>query len=213
MINSQLQSSSIKTLLQTNGIEYAQGRVRAEHFSEEMSLIGFVPCTKFYKYWTASFNVDLNGHLAVTPYLLRFSKESYPIPIFKKITQASGKKYNINENLIIESIIEILPENVLKQLTPPKGYILPLMNKIRNKDKEDLFEIENNTYNYIGKEDDFELYDGIGNLICISNDFLCLCTYINSVTGILNYIVLPSNDTVRVLSVSNNNEPINFFNE
>lgn len=67
-------------------------------------------------------------------------------------------------------------------------------------DKKDLFsKNEDGSYNYTGREGEWELSHGLGNMISISNNFLCLCSYMNKVTGTPSYAVLTSDDTIRVL--------------
>lgn len=66
-MNSQLQKSSLFSLLRETGMQRAEGRVRSKSLLEEMSLIGFVPYTDYYLHQLVLSSVDLNGHLYVAP--------------------------------------------------------------------------------------------------------------------------------------------------
>ena len=60
-------------------------------------------------------------------------------------------------------------------------------------------ENEDKTYDYIGREGEYELSCGLENIVSISNSFLCLCSYMNKVTGLPSYTVLTAKDAIRVL--------------
>lgn len=202
-MNSQLLKSSLFSLLCDTGMQRAEGRVRSRSLMEEMSLIGFIPYTDYYKYQLFLSSVDLNDHLYVAPYLVRFSRDTPTYPYFKTITKAMGKKYKIDEKLYIDPILDEVPKFVLQYAHPKLPLdgkqLLRLMSK--NWDKRDLFiKNDDGTYDYNGREGEWELSCGLGNIISISNNFLCLCSYMNKVTGTPSYTVLTSDDTIRVLS-------------
>lgn len=205
MISSQLYESSISSLLQSSGEQKAIGRVRSASLSEEMSLIGFVAYTPFL------INVDLNDHLIVTPYLIRFSKDNTPFPVCKSVRKAKGQKYKIDHHLLIDPMLEEIPDYVLKYAKvsrPLTGdVLLSLMSK--KWDKKDFFEqVEDSSYLYIARDEELELTGLTGNLTCISDDFLCLCTYMNKVTWTPTYTLLPPFDVIRCLSDNSMGEEI-----
>lgn len=202
-MNSQLQKSSLFSLLCETGMQRAEGRVRSKSLLEEMSLIGFVPYTDHYLHQLVLSSVDLNDHLYVAPHLVRFSKGTPVYPYFKTITKAIGKKYRIDEKLYIDPILDEIPKSVLQyahfKLPLDGKQLLQLMSK--KWDKRDLFiRNDDGSYDYNGREGEWELSCGLGNMISISNNFLCLCSYMNKVTGTPSYTVLTSDDTIRVLS-------------
>lgn len=201
-MNSQLQKSSLFSLLSDSGMQRAEGRVRSKSLLEEMSLIGFIPYTDYYLHQLLLSSIDLNNHLYVAPYLVRFSKESPVYPYFKTITKAIGKKYRIDGKLYIDPILDEIPKSVLQyahfKLPLDGNQLLRLMSK--KWDKRDLFvKNDDGSYEYIGREGEWELSCGLGNMLSISNNFLCLCSYMNRVTGTPSYTVLTSDDTIRVL--------------
>lgn len=203
MMNSQLQKSSLFNLLCETCMQRAEGRVRSKSLMEEMSLIGFIPYTDYYIHHLLLSSVDMNDHLYVAPYLVRFSKDTPVYPYFKTITKAIGKKYRIDGNLYIDPILDEIPKSVLQyahfKLPLDGNQLLQLMSK--KWDKRDLFvKNEDGTYDYNGREGEWELSCGLGNMVSISNNFLCLCSYMNKVTGTPSYTVLTSDDTIRVLS-------------
>lgn len=202
MVYSQLHKSSLFGLLNETGMQQAEGRVRSKSLLEEMSLIGFVPYTDYYMHQLVLSSVDLNDHLYVAPYLVKFSKDTPVYPYFKTITRATGKQYRIDGQLYIDPIIDEIPSSVLQyahfKLPLDGNQLLRLMGK--KWDKKDMFvKNEDLTYDYIGREGEWELSHGLGKMISVSNNFLCLCSYMNKVTGTPSYAVLTSDDTIRVL--------------
>ena len=209
MPNTQLEQSSIKSLLHAKGVQQATGRVRSESLLEEMSLIGFVPYSVYFDYFLGESKIDLNSHLFVTPYLLRCSSNESPIPVFHTIRCAAEKEYCIEKNLLIDSILDeiihVAPPYLTKDIKynkPLRGdKIIDLIESDKSRRVCNLFITkEDGTYRYMGENSDIELSGGIGNIKCISNDFLCLCTYMNKVTGLPSYTLMPSDKTIRVLS-------------
>lgn len=202
MMYSQLNKSSLFSLLNETGMQQAEGRVRSKSLLEEMSLIGFIPYTNYYLHQLVLTSVDLNNHLYVAPYLVRFSKDTPVYPYYKTITKATGRQYRVNGNLYIDPILDEIPSSVLQyaHFKLPLGGI-QLLKLIEKKwDKKDLFiKNEDRTYDYIGREGEWELSCGLGSMLSISNNFLCLCSYMNKVTGLPSYAVLTSDDTIRVL--------------
>ncbi len=206
MNNSPLDKSSLYNLLCETGKQQAEGRVRSKSLLEEMSLIGFIPYTDYYIHQLVFGTVDLNNHLYVAPYLVKFSKDTPAYPYFKTITRATDKKYRIDEKLYLDPILDEIPSSTLQNVNikfPFNGnQLLNLMN--RRWDKKDLIiKNEDFTFDYVGRKGEFELSCGLGKIVAISNNFLCLCTYINKVTGYPSYTVLPSDDTIRVFPESN----------
>ncbi len=212
MLNSQLEKSSIKSLLHAKGMQQATGRVRSKNLLEEMSLVGFVPYSVFFDSLYYDTGLDLNDHLFVTPHLLRSSKETFPRPIFKTIADTIEKKYIIDDKLLIDSIIDIIPDYIFKKERYKEckqrfrgSQLKTLFSQnhsiLKEWEEKGVIEIsEGDSYNYIARVNEWELSGGFGNIKCISNDFLCLCTYMNKVTGLPSYTLLPSDNTIRVLS-------------
>lgn len=208
MTNSQLQKSSLFSLLNETGTQQAEGRVRSTSLMEEMSLIGFIPYTDYYLYQRFLTGIDLNGHLYVAPNSVRFSKDTPAYPYFKTISKATGKKYKIDGDLYLDPILDEIPPNVIQNafsqfVLPLDGNkLLKLMSKYwsgRNSFLKLFTENEDRSYSYIGRDGEWELSNGLGNIVSISNNFLCLCSYMNKVTGAIDYTVLTSDDTIRVL--------------
>ena len=202
MVHSHIHKSSLFNLLNETGMQQAEGRVRSKSLLEEMSLIGFIPYTDYYTIQLALNSVDLNGHLYVAPNLVKFSKDTPAYPYFRTITKATGKQYRIDGKLYIDPILDEIPSCILQYAhfkQPFNGN--QLLKMIYKKwDKKDLFsKNEDGSYNYTGREGEWELSHGLGNMISISNNFLCLCSYMNKVTGTPSYAVLTSDDTIRVL--------------
>ena len=204
-MSSQLNKSSISSLLLSSGEQTAIGRIRSASLGEEMSLIGFIA-------YTPSFiNVDLNDHLIVTPYLIRFSKDKTLFPVCKTVKKAKGQKYKIDHHLLIDPMLDEIPKYILKNTIvslPLTGDVL--LNLMSKKwDKKDFFEqVEDGSYLYVARDEELELTGLTGKLTCIADDFLCLCTYMNKVTWMPSYALLPAYDVIRCFSENSTGEEL-----
>ena len=217
-MSEQLQKSSVKELLyegaknpsilfdgesiNTHEIGFARGTVVSESLGVEMSLIGFIPYSVAFELYQFSMYINFNDSLIVTPYFIRFSQSEVILPIFPKISLANKKKYVLDKTITICTLQEekLLSDskNKVTKLPYVSGELLKKnFNKIKDKS---MFEVgDTDSVFYIGRNNEFELEYGFGNIRYITNDFLCLCNYMNKVTGLPSYVVLPSQDTIRVL--------------
>lgn len=202
-MNAQLQLSSIREILLNKGEIYAKGRVKSESMQEEMSLIGFVPYLEGADLPLESYSIllqcDLNAHLIVTPFFIRYSDDKNIYPVFKSISLTNGNKYKVNKNLIIETIYGSWVKRASSLSRPLYGD--NIISKINWKDfPSDRFETDENkeTY-YLSKNQEFVMTESLGELVCISDYFLCLCSFINSVTGMPSYTVFMPDDLIKVL--------------
>ncbi len=180
-MNSQLQLSSIREILLNKGEIYAKGRVKSESMQEEMSLIGFVPYLEGadlpLDLYSTLLQCDLNAHLIVTPFFIRYSDDKNIYPVFKSISLTNGNKYKVNKNLIIETIYGSWVKGASRPLYG--DYIISKRNW--KGFPSDRFETDENkdTY-YLSKEQEFVLTNSLGDIVCISDYFLCLCSFIKS---------------------------------
>ncbi|MDY6294504.1 MAG: hypothetical protein SPL78_10475 [Bacteroidales bacterium] len=207
-----LDQTSIKNNLQKVGFEIAKGLVETDYMNADLSLIGFIPYNVYKNNLHFSLSVNLNERIIVTPYLVRFDNKSYPIPLFKKIELAKDEKYIINNDLLIDTRLEDVPKpfkgrfldnDPLHPLPIPGDKFKMYIKKASNRPY--LKKNEEDTYYYIGQDGELLLSQNALNVCCISNDFVCLCSYENKVTGLLSYIVLPSNDIIRKESIKISN--------
>ena len=206
MINTQLPKSSIKSLLQAQGMQQATGWVKSESFCEEMSLLGFIPYTAFYSFFDLSIKGDINSLLFVTPLYVRFVNDSSILPIFSSISDANGKKYILNERLLADLLLDEMPESIARYYEknrPVNGKTLLRLLTNKRWQRNDLFEKnEDGSIFYVGREKEWIMTRALNDWYCITNDFLCLCSYMNKVTGLPSYTVLRSEDALRILPKS-----------
>lgn len=200
---SELQKSSLAYLLNETGMQQAEGRVRSISLLEEMSLIGFIPYTKDFTIQSILNPANLNSRLFVAPYFVKFSQDTPAYPYFKRISMAEGKQYRVDGKLYIDPILSDILHNTPLQYVNPKmpfdgNQLLQLLKK-RRVTEDLLIKNEDKTYDYIGREGEYELSCGLENIVSISNSFLCLCSYMNKVTGLPSYTVLTAKDTIRML--------------
>lgn len=199
-MDSQLQLSTIREIVLREGYLCANGQVKSELIHEDMSLIGFVP---FFEgadlppeIYSTLLQCDLNTRLTVTPFLIRFGDDKNIYPVFKSISLTNGKKYKVDKNLIIESIYGTWAKGAQRPL-----YGNSILSRRRyNGFPAARFETEENqdTY-YLSKEQEFVMTKSLGELVGISDSFLCLCSFINSVTGMPSFSVFMPDDLIKVL--------------
>ena len=137
------------------------------------------------------------------------AEDSTIFPYFKTIKKAFGKKYKLDQNLYVYPALDEVPYKVwysnykgvcFKDKFSFTGEVLQNLTKSKYWEEKDfLKKNDDGTCDYIGRKDEWELTDGLGNIVSISNNFLCLCRYMNKVTGVPSYVVLTSDDTIRVL--------------
>lgn len=205
----QLQKCSISTLLEEQGFQVAKGLVRSTNLPKEigdMTLVGFVPYNVNYlRLFSTELAVNMNSPLFLAPNLIQFSKEMPVYPFFKKIKKVGGEKYKVDKNILIYPIIDEIPKDTLRNSTTKGPYLgdrlIDIIEKRKLRDLLNLLSVneEDGMYYYSGKCGDYEFSSGIGQMIAISEDFLCLCAYMNKVTGTPCYTVLSSVETIRVL--------------
>lgn len=207
-----LEQTSIKNNLKKVGFEIAAGEVETSYFKENLSLLGFIPHNIYKDKLQFSINVNLNEDLIVTPYLVRFSNNRFPIPVFKKIENAEGKKYRMDNDLLIDTRLNEISGYNLSNLLNSKVVPIPVpassfINYIKSYiyKKEYIKRNDNNTFDYIGQKGEWLLSDSELQVTCVTNDFVCLCFYQNKVTGKPSYVVLPSNDLIRTKAINPEN--------
>ena len=184
-------------------------KVRSRWLKTDAQIIVFIPYNR-----SLSKGIYMNVPFYLTPYMLRFHKSESPLLIYKRLVKIKENKsnhYKLDEFLdvyVLESkdIVDTLNKYTRKLFDtfPLNGAsILKAYNNIPNIVKSqqqhlsDVFEVsEDGTVNYKANNV-WELTSG--KLICLTNDFLCLCNYTNPVTWKLDYLLLPPDDLYKVL--------------
>ncbi len=178
----------------------AEGVVRSPWMLKDISLIGFIP------YNFTKMEVFLNRPFTFTPFMLKLDNSNFTSLIYKTVRCAKGRKYSLNANLLIIPILDDIPPFCLQ--SQPDSYqfiygteILRILTKYKAKDLKGLNNLveenDDKTYSYIGRDFEWELVRGGITFIC--RDFLCLCSYMNQVSGKLDYVLLPSDDIIQVI--------------
>lgn len=215
-MKSQLIKSSIEGLLyQENSssetIQDAEGSVRSTWLDEDLKLIGFVP----YNALDFTFRVCVNIPFVFTPKFMSFKGGETVLPICSTVKSAYGKEYLLNNTLeIYDTLCDFIPNYYLNSHPELKASISgdelsSLLKKGVIKDeKKDAFgnghfikDENDNTFYYLVDEFEYEL--SLGGMTYICRNFLCLCSYINKVTGKPEYVLLPSDSVIRILPTEN----------
>ncbi len=207
-MSNEIQKSSIKEILNSGYGITNNKKVRSILFDEEMTLLGFIPFTNTYLFLDET--VNLNDRLIVNPFYVKFPEGSV-YPLFTTIWSAENRNYIVDNNLILDFLLEESLDldngKIKKHYTRPlRGdSILRLMHNSKNANIFPLERNEDGTYSYIGRKGELELSGFISmnnnkNNICITREILCVCAFINKVTGLPSYSVLSPEDTICIMT-------------
>ena len=183
-----------------------------------MMLVGFIP-------YTAKFDptlfINMNEDMIVTPSLVRFKNHNRPVSLMKYIKLPEETKYKYNRNIRIATIEAYLAINqnqngsryISKDFADYENTPSPILcNKIIKKyntlcvgnfEKDDfgLLVYCPDATEFIFTRENITPWtnEEVNPFTYIADDFLCLCVYINKVTGIPSYSTFPPQDLIKVL--------------
>lgn len=197
-MNTKIQEQSLYSQLMKNGSESAEGRVRSLSLLEEMTLIGFVPYNMVWHNSRIATAFNLNAKLIVTPYYIKVG-DNPVYPYYTKARKAKGLRYSLDEYLIIDKLSEYVYNNQSYPFTADKLNNGGALRALKQKTNYLALDEDTNETKYVGQKDDIELYRDCWKDRSVSDDMLCLCVYMNKVTGRPCYILLPSTDVFRVI--------------
>jgi len=182
----------------------AEGKVRSYGMKSDITLLGVIPYQPFDV--AGIERCILNKPFFVTPYMIRFHDSNSPIMIYKNLKKACGQKYILNDlfysfsNRVFSNISPHILNNSSETALPINGAkLLKILSKEKkyNYPKLTQYEFSEDAVSYIGQDEEWELT--VGRLVCVTDDFICLCSYMNSVSGKLDYVLLPPEDVYFVL--------------
>ena len=180
----------------------AEGLVYSPWIRRDLTLIGFLP------YPFREMDAIINMPFVFTPLLLKYEHSDKLFLIYKAVKCAKGNSYPLRSGLDFISVFDDIPEYCLRGVQGKTQSIYgDLLNALINKQKTKALkgfmnrfeEQEHGQYAYLGMDFDWEL--SRGHIQCICRDFLCLCSYMNEVTGNITYVLLPSTDVYKILEV------------
>ena len=198
----EIQKTSIRSLLQTKGMQEAVGHVCYEPLELESTLIGFIPYHRSFDMSLSEIPpINMDGDFVLSPYRIRFKDIDNTFPITKQVSTAQGKRF-LMERTLSFYLGKVKQDNLSKYYqykTTNWADAILKVNACISKNEEGLL-----VYN--ANKDDLEFKRNTGEHIWVYNDFLCLCTYINKITGLPSYAVFPPEDTIRILSDKDDEE-------
>lgn len=217
-MDTQLAKSTIFNLLQEQKCIKAEGGVRSLSLKEDMTLVGFIP---YAAKCDPILFINMNEDMIVTPSLVRFKNHNRPVPLMKYIKLPEETKYKYNRNIRIATIEAHRAinqnsngfRNISKDFTDYENTPTPLLcNKIiknyntfcvGNFEKDDLGLLvycpDTTEFIFTRENETHWANEEVNSYTYIADDFLCLCVYINKVTGRPSYSTFPPQDLIKVL--------------
>lgn len=209
--------TNISDLFKQRGELEANMNVFSDTFAQDLTLIGFVPFNEFDLSFVYTPQINLNEDVIYTQYRIRLASLDLTLPVMKKIRLVkaeNGEKFECQRKLITKYPIEIF-----------KNYYCALENSdFEEKTKKNIMRqnverVLKTSYKYdMGKnnlyEEDGKLFYRAnakeivftrthGEYTVISNEFSCLCAYVNSVTGKPAYALFSVEDLFEIDSDKN----------
>ena len=173
-------------------------RITTESELIPLELVGFVPINQTDFYDITKFIVGINYiRLEFDPWGNK--KEHRSFPIAKKIEQQKTDKLIIDNTFVLIPNLDNNTQTSLKLYQKYFGTISGNIEKNKSnllKTKEFILEDEN--LYYILKENEMSFSRG-NKIFGISDYFLCLCSYINPITGKLEYVIKQPDELIITL--------------
>lgn len=210
---------SLEEQLKNDGILQAGGNVRSRSLNEKMWLVGFVPFNipdnDIENYGNTSvdfalqWGVSLNDKIIVGSSRIRISNSRFTYPIMKEIIPAKGKVFDFEPKVLIMALHKNVLSSNTSECKPvfsiyfnsPNEYnsqkVLSALRKQRIV-VNNLKKAENGLLQYTASDDEYEFSRTYGEYKCVGNSFVCLCEYINTVTGNPSFALFNPDDLVKV---------------
>lgn len=207
-----LSNNSIANLLQQNGEMDVKISVISNTFKQAMTLIGFIPYNELDTLNFFKPQINMNSEVIFTPYRIKFPMFEVTYPIMKKIRLAKGEESLLIQRKLVtpygvkgfigyyhdvervdypegkkKKVLEYKTKELLKQVKAS-----PYYNPNRLSVNEDGLLVYNLT------QEEFVSSRTYGRYTVISNCYLCLCAYTNSVTGLPCYSLFDPEDIYKV---------------
>lgn len=173
-------------------------RITTESELISLELVGFIPMNQIDFYDITKFIVGIN-YIRLEFDAWGNKKEHRFFPIAKKIDKLKVNKLIIDDNFISILNLDSASKTSLKLYQQYFGTVNGNIEKSKNnllKTKEFIFEDEN--LYYILKENEMSFSRG-NKILGISDYFLCLCSYINPITGKLEYVIKQPDELIITL--------------
>lgn len=201
-------------LLKQDSID-AEGTIRCQENDLEMNLIGFLPYNRTWSF----FYFDLNGKMSVATYWVKFKDTPFFLKVANHAKLSKEKKICLHENTILP--IKDLANYVKNQNNGSfkkrkddfnKRYEDYMISQNKTTAEALIKAVENEMpVDFLSIDDDFHIYykpdnnpiifwDDNSLKEIVADSFLCLCSYINPVTGLISYTALSPERCIYTIS-------------
>lgn len=214
-----LKSATVyEQLLKKDSID-AEGTIRCQEYNLEMNLIGFLP---YNRTWSFLY-LDLNAKMSVAPYWVKFKDSSFFLKVENHAKLSKDKKIYLHNNNIlpIRDMANFVKnqncdshkkkddfnkkyEDYMK--TQNKATAEALIKAAENEVLVDFLLIDDESQIYYNPDNNpIVFWDDNSLKEIVADSFLCLCTYINPVTGLISYAALSPERCIYTISTDGEN--------
>lgn len=207
---------NVVEILKSRGELIANMKVFSNVFTQELSIIGFIPFNEFDLLLASSPQINLNEDVIYTSYRIRLESLNLTLPVMKNIRIVTNEeKFECKRKLItkypiklFENYYHVLENSDLEETAKKRGLEYNANRVLKNSTKDDmgekrLFADDDSKLFYQAKENDLVLTRAHGEYTVISNEFACLCAYTNPITGKPAYALYNAED-LYLFEVSGN---------
>lgn len=185
-MNEQLTQNNVQHSLINIGVLNAGEVVLDPLTNQKMLLSGFVPCYMELKSEaTALEMLNMNEEIIVSPFRLRCKNGKKTYPIMSHVELVHDSLYATDDSCLALTVFRAAKYSGNNYTT----YLYLTDSFQKEENSENIYKSENPL---------FVFTRNIGQYKVVSEMFLCLCRYINPVTGLQNYFLVPPEQIVII---------------
>lgn len=202
-MDSQLEAHTLSSILRKEGKLESGICAQTEGLSVKMEVIGYIPIPvdDAFDFLEPRFLIgDIKNNFIIGPDRIKLSdslkKKTYPIT--KRIV-ISEERYKLTNTLtLLQYEVSERLAGSIKQYK--KNHSEVLINQILKLSEQ--FERNNDYIYYKTQPSELVMYrfKDIDHPMIIANNFLCLCSYINTITGKIEYDIYNPDELIEIIS-------------
>ena len=191
-MNEQLTQNNVRHSLINRGELHSGELVLDPLTGQKMLLSGFVPCYMELKSEATALDMlNMNDEIIVGSFRLRCKNGKKTYPIMSHVELVDDSLYLTDDSCLALTVYRAAKYSGVNYTT----YLYLTDSFQKEENNENIYKSENPL---------FVFSRNIGQYKVVSEMFLCLCRYINPVTGLQNYLLVPPEQLVIIKEISKN---------